>query len=112
MGRKPGPLFLAFRWHGKIIAGWLSRIHHFPFWQFENIVKKRGEIGTYLAMKAFQGGKMSKYTKQQKLDWLKEALDHFCFLQVTHPHLAWYPNEEDKAIYQEIIKHIENSNLE
>ena len=41
MGSKPGPLFLAFRWHGKIIAGWLSRIHHFPFWQFENIIEKQ-----------------------------------------------------------------------
>jgi len=65
-------------------------------------------FGTKILTK--EEAEMSKYTKQQKLDWLKKALDHFCFLQVTHPHLAWYPTEEDKAIYQEIIKDIENSN--
>ena len=55
---------------------------------------------------------MSKYTKQRKLEWLKKALDHFCFLQVTHPHLAWYPTEEDREIYQEIVKDIESNNSE
>ena len=55
---------------------------------------------------------MSKYTKQQKLDWLQKALDRPCLLQVSHPHLAWYPTEEDREIYQEIVKDIENSNLE
>ena len=55
---------------------------------------------------------MSKYTKQQKVDWLQKALDRPCLLQVNHPHLAWYPTEEDREIYQEIVKDIENSNLE
>ena len=55
---------------------------------------------------------MSEYTKQQKLDWLQKALDRPCLLQVSHPHLAWYPTEEDREIYQEIVKDIENSNLE
>ena len=54
--------------------------------------------------------KMSKYTKQQKLDWLQKVLDRSCLLQVNHPHLAWYPTEEDRVIYREIINDIENSN--
>ena len=55
---------------------------------------------------------MSKYTKQQKLDWLQKTLDRPCFLQVSHPHLAWYPTKEDQEIYNEIVKDIESNNSE
>ena len=54
---------------------------------------------------------MSKYTKQQKVDWLQKALDRSCLLQVSHPHLAWYPTK-DQEIYNEIKKDIESNNSE
>ena len=67
-------------------------------------------FGTKILTK--EEAEMSKYTKQQKLDWLQKALDRPCLLQVNHPHLAWYPTKEDQEIYNEIKKDIESNNSE
>ena len=35
-------------------------------------------------------------TTEDLIQWLDEKLSRLCNLQATHPHLAWYPDENDK----------------
>ena len=50
---------------------------------------------------------MSEPKIEEMLKWLKDAVDRYGFLQITHPHLAYYPTDEDKAMYQAICILIE-----
>lgn len=50
-----------------------------------------------------------KVTKEEKLKWLVEAVDRSCHLQVSHPHLAWYPTKQDREMFKIIKADIERA---
>ena len=39
---------------------------------------------------------------QELIDWLQKCIDRPAMIQVSHPHLAWYPTEKDKANWQKV----------
>jgi len=45
---------------------------------------------------------MNKLKERELLEWLKENIDRYAFLQISHPHLAYYATERDKQAYQQI----------
>lgn len=45
---------------------------------------------------------MNKLSEDELLKWLKENIDRFAFLQISHPHLAYYATKRDKQAYQQI----------
>lgn len=52
---------------------------------------------------------MNKLKGEELLEWLKENIDRYAFLQISHPHLAYYPTERDKQAYQQIKGKIKKS---
>lgn len=51
---------------------------------------------------------MKELSKKELLEWFESAIDRHVFLQISHPHLAYMPTDEDKQAYQQICKLIEN----
>jgi len=51
---------------------------------------------------------MSKLKEEELLEWFKENIDRYAFLQISHPHLAYYPTERDKQAYQQIKERVQD----
>jgi hypothetical protein len=48
-----------------------------------------------------------KPTKKEMLEWLEKNLDRSSLLQISHPHLAWFPTDDDRAMFLAIRDLIE-----
>jgi len=51
---------------------------------------------------------MRKFKEKELLEWLEENIDRYAFLQISHPHLAYYATERDKQAYQQIEEMIKD----